>query len=101
MFEMANLRPSGTGLPVTIYVSAKGQSRHLARIKVSSLREDKLKSDAMFVVTVNPNPRILGDTGNLTNEDLKNVLTFVIDNQDALQAFWDEEIDTKELLTPL
>jgi len=101
MFEMANLRPSSTGLPVTIYVSAKGQSRHSARIKVSSLREDKLKSDAMFVVTVNPNPRILGDTGNLTNEDLKNVLTFVIDNQDALQAFWDEEIDTKELLTLL
>jgi len=35
LFEMANLFPRTTGLPMTIWVSPKGGARHDARVKVS------------------------------------------------------------------
>ena len=35
LFEMANLFPATTGLPMTVWVSPKGNARHAVRIKVN------------------------------------------------------------------
>jgi hypothetical protein len=35
LFEMANLYPDTTGLPMTVWVSPRGTARHDARIKVN------------------------------------------------------------------
>jgi len=37
LFEMANLYPRTTGLPMTVWVSPRGNARHDVRIKVNTL----------------------------------------------------------------
>jgi len=37
LFEMANLYPGTTGLPMTIWVGPRGRARHDVRIKVNPL----------------------------------------------------------------
>lgn len=36
LFEMANLYPATTGLPMTVWVSPRGNARHDVRIKVNT-----------------------------------------------------------------
>jgi hypothetical protein len=35
LFEMANLFPGTTGLPMTVWVSPRGNARHDVRVKVN------------------------------------------------------------------
>jgi hypothetical protein len=35
LFEMANLYPDTTGLPMTVWISPRGNARHDARVKVN------------------------------------------------------------------
>ena len=35
LFEMANLSPALTGLPMIVWISERGRARHDARVKVS------------------------------------------------------------------
>jgi hypothetical protein len=35
LFEMANLFPRTTGLPITVWVSPRGNARHDVRVKVN------------------------------------------------------------------
>ena len=37
LFEMANLYPATTGLPMTIWVSPQGNARHDVRVEVNAL----------------------------------------------------------------
>lgn len=97
-FEEANLSPKTTGLPMVIYVSAKGNSKHFARIKASSKRGDKLKPDSLFTVTISEEPEVIGEIGDLTTKDIEHLVNFVIRNKKALLEYWNEEIDTAELI---
>src|ERR1700683_809932 len=42
LYEMANLFPDDTGLPVTVWVSPRGRARHAARIKVCRTAGNKM-----------------------------------------------------------
>lgn len=101
MYEMASISTKKTGLPLKIWVSTKGKTRHSARIKVSSLCGDKLKPDATFTITIEDDPKIIGSTGNIKTYDLEKVKDFVIMNKNALLMHWNELLDTDELLDVL
>lgn len=98
LFEMASLSTKKTGLPLKIYVSAKGNSKHGARIKISSLYGDKIKFDELFSVTISDDPKIIGKHFNIKSEDISKVIEFVLDNKEALLLYWNEKIDTDELI---
>ncbi len=94
LFEMANLFPRTTGLPMTVWVSPRGGARHDARIKVS-LTPGKMDITNTAVVAIRPLPRLVA--GDLSTEDFDAVARWIIANQAALIDFWDESIDSVEL----
>lgn len=97
-FEMANLAPRTTGLPLTVWVSPRGHARHDARIKVS-LTPGKMDIDNVAVVAIRPRPATLA--GALASNDFDRIARWIELNEAALIDFWDEAIDTAELVARL
>lgn len=95
LFEMANLYPRTTGLPMTVWVSPRGHARHDARMKVSLVPGDRMVLDDAAVVSVRPQPELLH--GDLSAQDAEAVFRWVLLNQDALIAYWNGACDTLEL----
>jgi len=95
LFEMANLFPVTTGLPMTVWVSPRGNARHDARIKVNITRGNQVNPGNTAVVAVRPSPRMIA--GRLLPEDERVVFEWVSLNSDALVAYRDGQIDTIQL----
>ena len=94
LYEMANLFPRTTGLPLAVWVSPRGRARHDARIKVS-LTPGRMDIGHTAVVSIRPSPRLIA--GNLPLADLELVSRWVQLNEEALIDFWNETIDSVEL----
>jgi hypothetical protein len=91
LYEMANLFPATTGLPMTVWVSPRGNARHDVRVKVHRTHGNKMNIDDTAVVVVRP-PRVV--EGDLASDDERAVLAWVALNADALVAYWEGQIDT-------
>ena len=94
LYEMANLFPRTTGLPMTVWVSPRGRARHDARIKVS-LMPGRMDIGHTAVVGIRPSPRLI--EGRLASADLDLVSRWIALNEEALIDFWNEAIDSVEL----
>lgn len=94
-YEMANLSPRTTGLPLTVWVSPRGNARHDVRIKVS-LTPGRMDVDNTAVVGVRPEPRLLH--GEMAPQDLERIVAWIRLNHDALVALWDDRIDSAEFI---
>jgi hypothetical protein len=101
LFEMANVRPNESGLPVVIYISTgyvEGKLlNHGPRIKVSNSYSHKFDVRNTFVVTISEYPVVKG-TCNIKDEDLDLVKQFIIKNKDILEAYWEDDISTLDML---
>src|SRR5713226_3934967 len=95
LFEMANLFPGTTGLPMTVWVSPRGNARHDVRIKVNMTHGNQMRITNTAVVAVRPVPRVLH--GQLPSADEKAVFQWVSLNTNALVEYWDGQIDTIQL----
>jgi hypothetical protein len=95
LFEMANLFPVTTGLPMTVWVSPRGNARHDVRIKVNMTHGNQMNPGNTAVVAVRPSPRMIA--GRLSPEDERAVFEWVSLNADALVSYWDGQIDTIQL----
>jgi hypothetical protein len=95
LFETANLFPVTTGLPMTVWVSPRGNARHDVRIKVHMTHGTQMNPANTAVVVVRPSPRLLA--GRLSPEDERAVFRWVSLNADALVAYWDGQVDTIQL----
>ena len=96
LYEMANLYPDSTGLPVTVWVSPRGNARHDVRIKVNMTHGDRMDITNTAVVAVRPAPRVLA--GQLSPADAQAVFQWISLNADALIAYWEGQIDTARLI---
>jgi len=94
LYEMANLFPRTTGLPMTVWVSPRGRARHVARIRVS-LSPGRMDIGNTAVVGIRPRPRLI--EGNLSSAELELVSQWIKLNEAALMDFWNETIDSVEL----
>ena len=91
--EMANIRPDKTGLKMVIWIFPyTGKEGHWARIKVSQHYGDKVTND-LFTVTIEDDPEVIGDTGEIKQQDIKKVIGFIKRNKDVLLQVWKDEID--------
>ena len=102
LFEMANLYPRTTGLPMTVWVSPRGNARHDVRIKVNMTHGNQMTVDNTAVVAVRPAPHLIA--GWLSAEDQRAVFDWVTLNATAIINYWDGDIDTvqlADLLRPL
>jgi hypothetical protein len=96
LFEMANLYPTTTGLPMTIWVSPRGNARHDVRIKVNMAYGNQMSIANTAVVAVRPAPRIV--SGQLDPKDMQVVSDWAQLNETALVSYWDGVIDTATLI---
>lgn len=99
LYEMANLYPRTTGLPMTIWVSPRGHARHDVRIKVNTTHGNQMNVDNVAVVAVRPSPRIVA--GHLSTEDERAVSAWIALNTNTLVAYRDGDIDTMQLAQAL
>ena len=59
LFEMANLYPDTTGLPMTVWISPRGNARHDVRVKVNMTHGNQMTIANTAVVGVRPAPRVI------------------------------------------
>jgi hypothetical protein len=95
LFEMANLFPRTTGLPMTVWVSPRGNARHDVRVKVNTTHGDQMNIANTAVVGVRPSPQFI--VGQLSPDDQRLVFEWVSLNTAAIVEYWDGRIDTIEL----
>lgn len=72
LFEMANLYPATTGLPMTVWVSPKGNARHDVWVEVNTTYGNQMNIANTAVVAVRSPPRVV--TGRLLSTDEQAVL---------------------------
>ena len=99
LYEMANLFPRTTGLPMTVWVSARGRARHDVRIKVNIAHGNQMSADNTAVVSVRPSPHLIA--GRLSADDVRAVYSWVRLNSETIVAYWDGNIDTVQLAQTL
>jgi hypothetical protein len=98
-FEMANLYPRHTGLPVTVWVSPRGRARHAAPIKVCRRSGERMDPTDLVSVSIRPTPRAID--GELPPEVMQAVSAWIGRNEAALMDYWSGTIDTVELVARL
>jgi len=107
LFEMANLRKSSTGLPVNIYISSGGavKERHDPRLKAMILKSDKFDFTRTISVKLKKDidkDDIIGyENETIDANTLKALRKYINLNLEVLMKYWDEKIDTTELITKL
>lgn len=99
LFEMANLYPRETGLPMTVWVSPRGSARHDVRVKVNMVHGDRMSIANTAIVSVRPMPRVIA--GRLAPADTQAVFEWVTLNTDALVDYWEGRIGMIELAAAL
>ena len=100
LFEMANLSPGLTGLPMVVWISERGGARHDARVKVSLVHGRRARPDLTTSVSVRPDVRVVAGPA-LDPHDLALVRRWVELNRDALIAYWDGDLLTDEVIARL
>ena len=102
LYEMACfLRSRHRELPSNIWVSSKN-ANHEPRIKIQRSNDSRMQSNDTFSMTISDSPRAIGAIGPyLSSEDITYFKDFVLKNKDALLAYWNEELDTSDLVNQL
>jgi hypothetical protein len=95
LFEMANLFPRTTGLPMTVWVSPRGNARHDVRVKVNVTHGNHMSPANTAVIGVRPAPHVIA--GHLSPDDEQAVFRWLSLNAAALVSYWDGLIDTVQL----
>ena len=91
-FEMANLRPERTGLPLIVFISQKGGARHDVRIKVA--RAARVRPSEMITVAIRPSIRVV--RGRLDAHDVALLTQWIDANRDTLIDYWKGIIEYTE-----
>jgi hypothetical protein len=95
LFDMANLFPRTTGLPMTVWVRPRGNARHDVRVKVNMAHGDQMSPASAALVGVRPSPHVIA--GRLSPGDRRAAFEWVSLNAAPLVAYWEGRIDTIEL----
>ena len=98
-YEMVNLVPRMTGLPMTVWASPRGQARHDVRIKVNPTHGRQMVIRDAVSVAVRPAARVIA--GMLSPADRQAVFNWIALNAEALVDYWEFQIDTDEFLQRL
>ena len=97
-FEMANLRPSRTGLPFIVFISQKTGARHDVRVKVAPA--PKVQPGQMSTYALRPFRHEGGPKLSTSDEHLLQI--WAGRNIDALVAYWNGDIEyTEDVLEKL
>lgn len=96
--DMVSLPPSKTGVPNTLFVSTKGYARHAARIKIAIDPLDSLNAAAETASMAIHDFQVAGD---IDPRIAKQAQQFILRNREALLDYWEQRIDTVQLIERL
>ena len=99
LFDMANLYPGTTGLPMTVWVSPRGNAQHDVRVKVNMTHGNRMTIGNTAVVGVRPVPHLV--EGWLKPRDQQAVYQWAAQNEAALVDYWNGTISSAEFLLRL
>jgi hypothetical protein len=99
IFHMTNISPRMTGLPMSVWVSPRGNARHDVRIKVNMTHGRQMSIDNTAVVALRPVTRVVA--GRLSPDDRRLIFDWIGLNYEAILAYWNEEIDTDQFFDRL
>jgi hypothetical protein len=95
LFEMANLFPLTTGLPMTVWVSPRGKARHDVRVTVNRTHGNQMDASNTALVGVRPSPHIVA--GRLAPADEQAVSAWISLNVAPIIGYSNGLIDTIQL----
>src|ERR1700751_518730 len=90
LYELVNIFPADSGLPMTVWAGPRGGARHDVRVKVNMTHGNHMSISNTAVVAVRPRPRLI--SGTLSSPDMSAVSTWLQLNEDDLVALWDGQI---------
>jgi hypothetical protein len=99
LYEMANLYPRTTGLPMTVWVGPRGNARYDVHVKVNLVDGNQMNIDDTAVVGVRPAPHLVA--GRLSSNDERSVFEWIRLNEGTIIGYWDGSLDTAELIQNL
>jgi hypothetical protein len=97
LFEMANLSPTLTGLPMVVWISERGRD---ARVKVSLTHGRRARPDRTASVSVRPEVEIVAGR-ELKPRDMELVRRWIELNRAAIIAYWNGDLLTDEVIACL
>jgi Domain of unknown function (DUF4160) len=100
LFEMANLSPTLTGLPMIVWISERGRARHDARVQVSLVHGRRARPDRTASVSVRPTVEIVAGP-ELDHRDMDLVRQWIEINRQTILAYWNGDLLTDEVIARL
>src|ERR687892_2067238 len=85
LFEMANLSPTLTGLPMIVWISERGRARHDARVKVALAHGRRVQPHRTASVSVRPTVEIVAGP-ELDRRDMELVRRWIEINRELIIA---------------
>lgn len=99
-FDMANLPPEVTGLPMVVWISERGRARYDIRLKVSLVHGRRAHPDQTASVSVRPTVDVVAGPA-LDPHDLVLVRRWIELNRDTILAYWNGDLFTDEAIARL
>jgi hypothetical protein len=97
LFEMANLSPALTGLPMVVWISERGGAGHDARLKVSEVHLRRAHPHRSASVSLRPDVKVVAGPA-LDARDMELVRKWSELNRDAPLAYWTGDLLTDEVI---
>jgi hypothetical protein len=88
---MADLFPDSTGLPMTVWVSARGYAQHDVRIKANQQDGPRMDPGNLAVVAIRPSPAMVH--GALGSAQQAKLFDWIGRNEALLVELWEGDID--------
>lgn len=96
---MVSLRGSRTGISNSIFISTKGNTRHAARVKIAIDPPDSFSAAGTDASMAIADFRVTG--ASIPQALARQVRQYIELNRAVLLEYWDEKIDTAELIDRL
>lgn len=98
LYEMANISPTETGLPVTVFCSPRGGAKHECRVKVTNIRGGINEHD-VFSIDIK-DLSIIGHC-KLSSNDLESVKWWIHRNRFVILDYWKHRITTTQFINSI
>ncbi len=95
------LRPDLPGLPANLFLRASCFRGFPKAVRVQRTGDARPSYRDTVELTLEPEPRFVGGTGDLSPEDVRTIRGLVARNLDAFLAHWDGKLTREELLAAL
>lgn len=98
LYEMANISPLETGLPVTVFCSPQGGAKHECRVKVANIRGGINEHDTFSI-----DLKDLAVRGHckLSSDELDSVKWWIHRNRFVILDYWKYRITTTQFINSI